>query len=68
MDIGGGSTPPIPPNIVSFKRLVASYGNRKGNPNVQQFVKKSDNIPSVELPAECPCHTALNLAKRGLIG
>ena len=35
---------------------------------MQQFVKKADNVPSVELPDEYPCLTALNIAKRGHIG
>ena len=68
MEIGGGPPPPIPPDIVAFKRLVDSYEKRKGSPNVHQFVKKAYNIPSVEFPAERPCRTALNLAERGLIG
>ena len=63
-----GSDPlPLPPKLITFKRLVASSGKRKGNTFVQQFVKKVD-IPTVELPAERPCRTTLNLSKRGLIG
>ena len=65
MDFGGD--PPLPPELDAFKRLVASYDKRKGNSLVQQFVKKVD-IPSVELPAERPCRTALNICERGLIG
>ena len=68
MDIGGGSSPPIPLEIDAFKRLVVFYGKRKGSPIVQQFVEKAINIPSVELLVERPCRTALNLAEHGLIG
>jgi hypothetical protein len=34
----------------------------------QKFVKKLDSIPSVALPAEETCRSALNLVERGLIG
>jgi len=67
MDAGGGPPPP-PPEINAFKRLVVSCGKKKANSNHQKFVKKSDSIPSVEMPVELPCRTALNLANRGLIG
>ena len=68
MDIGGGSSPPIPLEIDAFKKLVASCGNRKGSPIVQQFLTKVANIPSAELFVERPCHTTLNLVERGLTG
>ena len=63
----GGGLPPLPPEIDAFKRLIASCGKRKGTPLAQTFVKKSE-IPYVDLPVERPCRTALDLAKRGLIG
>jgi len=68
MDATGGPRPPLPPKIDAFKRLVASCGKRKANPNQQNFVKKVESIPSIELPTEHPCRTALNLAERRLIG
>ena len=62
----GGAPPPLPLELDAFKRLIAAYGKRKGSPLGQPFVKKAD-IPSVDLPAERPCRTALNLFERGLI-
>ena len=67
MESGSDPPPPLPPELLAFKRLVASSGKQKGNSLVQQFVKKVD-IPSVELPAERPCQMALNIYERGLIG
>ena len=66
MEFGSDPPPPLPSKLLSFKRLVASSGKREGNSLVQQFVKKVD-IPTVELPAERPCRTALNLSEHGLI-
>ena len=57
---------PLPLDVEAFKKLIASSGKRKGGP-IQKFVKKVD-IPSVELPANKTCRSALNLAERGLIG
>ena len=57
---------PLPLDLEAFKNLIASSGKRKGG-TAQKFVKKVD-IPSVELPAETTCRSALNLAERGLIG
>ena len=51
---------PLPLNLEAFKKLIASNGKRKGGPT-QKFVKKVD-IPSVELPDEKTCLSALNLA------
>ena len=65
MDDGGDPPPPLPPELDVFKRLVATYGKRKGGPH--RFAKKVD-IPSVELPAERICQITLNLVERGLIG
>ena len=57
---------PLPPDLEAFKRLIASYGKRKGGPS-QKFVKKVD-IPSVEFPTDRICRLTLNLAQCGLIG
>ena len=65
MDVGGDPTP-LPPELDAFKRLVATCGKRKGGPS-QRFVKKVD-IPSVGLPADWICRTALTLVEHGLIG
>ena len=67
MYFGSDPPPPLPPKFLAFKILVASSGKQKGNSLVQQFVKKVD-IPTVELPTERPCRTALNLSEHGLIG
>ena len=56
---------PLPLDFETFKRLIASCGKRKGGPS-NKFVKVE--IPTVELPANRVCHSALNLAERGLIG
>ena len=57
---------PLPPYLEDFKKLIATSGKRIGGP-AQKFVKKVD-IPSVELPANRTCRSALHLAKQGLIG
>ena len=63
----GGEPPlPLPPDLEDFKKLIASSGKRRGGP-AQKFVKKVD-IPSVELPTDKTCRSALNLAERRLIG
>jgi hypothetical protein len=41
LDIRGGH-PSLPPEISTFKRLVASCGKRKENSNQQKFVKKAE--------------------------
>ena len=51
MDVKGDPSPPLPPELDAFKRLVATCGKRKGGLYLQRFVKKVD-IPSVELPTE----------------
>ena len=56
---------PLPPDLESFKRLIASCGKRKGGPS-QKIFKKVD-IPSAELNADRICRSTLNLAERGLI-
>ena len=66
MAVGGGSSPP--PKITASRSLVATSGKRKLSQNQQTFVKKLDNIPSVDLPTEQPCRTTMNIAERGLIG
>ena len=62
MDSGSDPPPPLPLELLAFKILVASSGKQKGSSLVQQFVKKVD-IPTVELPAERPCQTNLNLSE-----
>ena len=64
--LGGEPPMPLPPNLEAFKRLITFCGKRKGG-STQKFVKKVD-IPSVELPVDKSCHSALNLVERGLIG
>ena len=66
MVVGGGSSPP--PKLTAFRRLVATNGNMKPSQNQQTFVKKLDNIPLVDLPAEQPCHTTMNIIDQALIG
>ena len=66
MDVGGGSSPS--PKIFAFRSMVEASGKRKPSQVQQTFVKKLDNIPSVDLPVEQPCRTTMNIAERGLIG
>ena len=63
----GSDPPPLPPELIDFKSLVAFSGKRKGSSLVQQFAKKLD-IPTVEFPVERPCRMVLNLSECGLIG
>ena len=63
----GSDPPPLPPEFIVYKSLVASSGKKKGSTLVQQFVKKVD-IPIVELPVERHYLMDLNLSKYGLIG
>ena len=62
----GSSSPP--PELAAFRKLIANSGKCKLNKTQQKFVKKMDNIPTVALPAEETCISALNLLDRGLIG
>ena len=57
---------PLPPDLEAFNKLIASSGKRKCGP-AQKFVKKVD-IPSIELPTNKTCRSALYLADCGLIG
>jgi hypothetical protein len=70
MDAGGGSVPTSPPlpEIDAFRKMVAEASKRPSSAAQQKFVKKLDCIPSVELPLEETCRSAVNLADRGLIG
>jgi hypothetical protein len=61
--------PPLPPEITAFGKLVAANRKRPATGIQQKFVKKLDNIPPlVDLPAEEPCRSALNLTDQGIIG
>ena len=66
MDSGGVPPLPLPPNLETFKRLIASCDKRKVG--VSNKFDKKVGIPSVELPAERTCQSAINLVERGLIG
>ena len=59
---------PSPPDLEAFRSLVAAAEKRPPSASQQKFVKKLDNIPTVSLPVEDACRSALNLAERGLIG
>ena len=61
-------SPPLPPEVLAFKSLVASGPKRPPSESLKRFVKKMDSIPTVALPEEDTCRSALNLAERGLIG
>ena len=61
-----GGDPPDPG--LTFKRMATSGNKRKLSHNQQSFVKKLDSIPSVALPVDQTCQTALNIVDRGLIG
>jgi hypothetical protein len=68
---GGGlevPPPPLPPKLDMFRKLVISCNKRPASDSHQKFVKKLDNIPSIDLPAEETGRFAPNFAKRGLIG
>eukprot|EP00253_Pinus_taeda_P028376 PITA_28376 len=64
-----GSEPsPLPPKVLDFQKMVAACGKWPPSPQQQKFVKKKDCIPTVALPVEETCRSALNLVDRGLIG
>jgi hypothetical protein len=52
----------------AFNELVRSAGAKSKLPPPSKFVKKMEEVPSVELSPEEPCNTALFLAERALIG
>jgi hypothetical protein len=56
------------PKIDAFRKLVVEASKRLPSAAQQKFVKKLECIPSVELPLEETCRSAVNLADRGLIG
>jgi hypothetical protein len=59
--------PPLPPELMAFRKLVASCNKFLANDLQQKFVKRLE-IPTVALLIEYPRRSALNLSKRGLIG
>jgi hypothetical protein len=68
---GGGPEappPPLPPELDAFRKLVVACNKQPASDSQQKFVKKLDNIPSIDLPGEETCRSALTLAERGLIG
>lgn len=68
---GGGPEsppPPLPPEITTLRKLVAASDKRTATETQQKIFKKLDNIPSVDLPTEEACGSALNLSEWGLIG
>lgn len=69
MNDGGGpeALPPLA-DLEAFKKLVNTCGKRPATEQQQKFVKRLTNIPTIALPSEDPCRSALNLAERGLIG
>lgn len=69
MALGGGpeAPPPSPPppDILAFKKLIDDSSKRPAREIQSKFLKKLDSIPTVALPVEDSCRSALNLAKRG---
>jgi hypothetical protein len=54
--------------LEAFKALVRSAGPKSKPPISSKFVKKMEEIPSLELSPEEPCNLALLLAENALIG
>ena len=63
---GGGSS--SSPDLNAFRKLVASCSKRKLSQNQHTFVKKLENIPTIDLPMDQTCRTTLSIVDRGLIG
>jgi hypothetical protein len=62
---GGGpeAAPPLPPELIMFRNLVATCNKCPSSEQQQKFVKKLETIPTVALPTEEPCRSTLNLAE-----
>jgi hypothetical protein len=54
--------------LEEFKALVRSAGSKSKPALPSKFIKKMEEIPSLELSPEEPCNVALFLAENGLIG
>jgi hypothetical protein len=54
--------------LEAFKELVRSAGAKSNLSPPSKFIKKLEEIPSVELSPEDPCNCALFLAEKTLIG
>jgi hypothetical protein len=54
--------------LEAFKELVRSARPKTEPPSSSKFVKKMEEIPSLELPPEEPCNLALLFAETALIG
>lgn len=65
---GEADPPPLPPEVIEFQKIIEACNRRPPSAQQQKFVKKKDCIPTVALPEEETCRSALNLADRGLIG
>ena len=55
-------------SLEAFKELVRKAGAKSKLSPPSKFIKKLDEIPSLELSPEDPCNCALFLAERTLIG
>ena len=55
-------------SLEAFKALVRSAGPKFKPSLSSKFVKKMEEIPSLELSPEEPCNIALQLAENALIG
>jgi hypothetical protein len=54
--------------LEAFKALVRSARPKTKPPSTSKFVKKMEEIPSLELSPEGPCNLALIFAEMALIG
>jgi len=70
----GGASPapprplhPLPPDINTFKTLVASTQKVQSNPQ-SKFVKKMDDIPKVQVHADSSLPLALKIMDHGMVG
>lgn len=59
-------SPPL--ELEAFRSLIATTGKRQPSRPQLRFVKKLGSIPTMSLPVEDTCKSALNLTERGLIG
>ena len=54
--------------LAAFKALVQAVAAQAASHSTSKFVKKMDEIPSLELSPSDPCQKALTLSEKALIG
>ena len=68
LEVGGGAPPPNSlEDFVAFSKLITWKTLKPIYAPVQNFVKKLNEVPIIELPLQHPIHIAVSVADRALV-